>query len=731
MRPRSGASTASLVEPLSSGETQRLVAGLLEAASVPGEVCATVAARSEGNPFYAEESVRLLRDRAVADAARILDGVGAERCSREGEAVPVPGSVQAIIAARLDTLAPRHKAVLADAAVVGTVFWDGTVTALALGDRGGADEALRNLVAKQLVHRVRESSMQGETEYAFCHALARDVAYGQLPRAVRARKHAATAEWIEGKAGDRVDDFAEILAHHCATAVDLAKAAGDAALAEALLQPATRYLSLAGDRAWSLDVAAAERHYAHALTMDGVGDLERYALLEKRGRASVQLGRPGEAVAPLEEAVEGLRAAGEARAAALAQMTLGEALFEADEGRSLALQIEAVRALEAEGPSPELLRALNDQIVYSWGQADPRGTLNMVGRADEVADVLGVPPAPQAVCGHGAARCDVGDAGGLDDLQRALGMVRAEPGSEYASDVSFLAANETYMYEGPHRGLEIAREGLGRATRRGHVDGELTLRVAVVYLLEAMGDWDALVSDAEELEPRLESAGYWWLLHVARVNHLWVQLKRGAGRGAADLAHQVADDARVETGHTVAACATVAAMAALPLPSGSQARELLTLAAAAYRRPGGFWWCEFLPSAVRCALALGDETLAETFVESVEPLQPIARKAVATAWTLAAEARGEREAATASYADVAAAWHEFEMPYEEAQAHLGQGRCLVALGRAPEAALALAHARAIFARLGARPALEETERLIGQIAEPGGDGIGGSRDWGH
>ena len=99
--------------------------------------------------------------------------------------------------------------------------------------------------------------MAGEREFAFGHALARDVAYGELPRAARARKHAAVAAWIEEKAGDRVDDLAEILAHHYATALELAQAAGDAS---SRTRWSTRRTlpELAGDRAWPLDVAAAE-----------------------------------------------------------------------------------------------------------------------------------------------------------------------------------------------------------------------------------------------------------------------------------------------------------------------------------------------------------------------------------------------------------------------------------------------------------------------------------------
>ncbi len=83
---------------------------------------------------------------------------------------------------------------------------------------------------------------------------------------------------------------------------------------------------------------------------------------------------------------------------------------------------------------------------------------------------------------------------------------------------------------------------------------------------------------------------------------------------------------------------------------------------------------------------------------------------------LLAEARGEQAQATAGFVAAAARWHDFGVPYEEGQALLGQARCLVALGRAPEAEAPLAAAREIFARLGAKPALAETDELIERIA---------------
>jgi hypothetical protein len=122
-----------------------------------------------------------------------------------------------------------------------------------------------------------------------------------------------------------------------------------------------------------------------------------------------------------------------------------------------------------------------------------------------------------------------------------------------------------------------------------------------------------------------------------------------------------------------------------------------------------------LAQAVRTSLAAGDLDLAEVLVEDVKSTYPLSGHALASAGALLAEHAGDRETAAAGFADAAARWHGFGMPYEEAQALLGQGRCLVALERAPEAAPSLGQAREIFERLGAAPALGETDDLLGRI----------------
>ena len=161
--------------PLSEEETARLVSALLETTVIPAELQQPILDRAGGNPLYAEEFVRLLKDKDL------LVRKGSSWELREGAEVPFPDSVQALIAARLDTLSADTKSMLADAAVIGKVFWAGAIAQMGERDLTEVTDTLRELSRKELVRPARRSSIEGEAEYAFWHVLARDVAYGQLP----------------------------------------------------------------------------------------------------------------------------------------------------------------------------------------------------------------------------------------------------------------------------------------------------------------------------------------------------------------------------------------------------------------------------------------------------------------------------------------------------------------------------------------------------------------------
>jgi predicted ATPase len=199
--------------PLSDEETARLVASLVGRSVLPAETQTALLDRAGGNPLYAEEFVRMLAERGAPDPD-----------------TPLPETVQALIAARLDTLPPERKSLLQDAAVVGKVFWTGAVAAIGNVDERAVKDGMRELVRKELVRPTRTSSVEGQEELAFWHVLVRDVAYQQIPRVARAEKHRGASEWIEQIAGERAADHAEILVHHAQQALDLARAAGSSHL---------------------------------------------------------------------------------------------------------------------------------------------------------------------------------------------------------------------------------------------------------------------------------------------------------------------------------------------------------------------------------------------------------------------------------------------------------------------------------------------------------------------
>ena len=263
--------TTLALAPLPPEDSARLIATLLEQPLLPAGLQHALLDRAEGNPLYAEQYVRMLADRGF-----LVRSAGGWALAENAE-LPMPESLQGIIAARLDGLPPAEKHLLQDAAVVGKVFWVG-----ALGRERAewrdVEGRLHALERKGFVRRERRSSVADETEYAFGHALVRDVAYGQIPRIERARKHRAAAEWIEELSVERSQDHAQLAAHHWLQALDLSRAAG---AVDADLEARARVaLVVAGDRAIRLGAtAAAAELYGHALALVPADDPERPALL--------------------------------------------------------------------------------------------------------------------------------------------------------------------------------------------------------------------------------------------------------------------------------------------------------------------------------------------------------------------------------------------------------------------------------------------------------------------
>jgi tetratricopeptide (TPR) repeat protein len=162
--------------------------------------------RTQGNPFFLEESVRTLVETQV-----VVGDPGAYRLAKALPSIQVPATVQAVLAARVDRLSPAEKSLLQTAAVIGTEV----PLALLQAMIEGPEETLRlGLTHLQAAEFLYETRLFPEIEYTFKHALTQQVAYEMLLQERRRALHARIVEALEALAGDRLEEQVERLAHH-------------------------------------------------------------------------------------------------------------------------------------------------------------------------------------------------------------------------------------------------------------------------------------------------------------------------------------------------------------------------------------------------------------------------------------------------------------------------------------------------------------------------------------
>jgi DNA-binding SARP family transcriptional activator len=234
--------TTALLEPLSHDECARLIAGLVGEPALAAALGERIAAAAEGNPLYVEEMLSMLIDDGV-----LRDDGGRWASVGDLSQVPVPPTIQALLAARLDQLGDAERAVVETAAVEGKVFHRGWLETAGLLD---AAVGLAALVRKELV-RPDAAVFAGEQAFRFRHLLIRDAAYEAIPKDARADLHERHARWLEGVARERAGEFAEIVGYHLEQAVRYRTELGTAGDAErALGRHAAELLGTAGRRAF-------------------------------------------------------------------------------------------------------------------------------------------------------------------------------------------------------------------------------------------------------------------------------------------------------------------------------------------------------------------------------------------------------------------------------------------------------------------------------------------------
>jgi class 3 adenylate cyclase/predicted ATPase len=684
--------TAINLAPLTDGETARLLSMLFERAMLPTETEQALLERAGGNPLYAEEFVRLLADRG-----ELADGV------------EVPESVQALIAARLDTLSPERKSLLQDAAVLGKVFWAGALAEMGGREPREVEQALHELSRKELVRPARTSSMEGESEYGFWHVLVRDVCYAQIPRAARAARHQAAAVWIEERAGERAEDLADVLAHHYLQALELARAAGETQRTGELEASAIRNLALAGDRALALDVASAEASLAQALDLAPPGHPERPSLLERWAQAAQQK-RLQEARTALEEALALYRERGEQVPVARTLTALSTLASRLADPRRHDLLAEALDLLEAETPGPELVAAYAQLAAgHVLGATYPEG-IAAAERSLALAAQLDLPEHARALGYRGAARASLGQQAGLEDMRRALALAIDQGRGREAAALYNNLALVTSFYAGPEAALAVAREGIDFSERRGIAVFAQAIAAMSMTFLADLGRAEQALAEAGPLAERLEAAGDIFFVEP-RCVQLRLLAERGTPEQAPDAEALVASVRESEDPQIGTSAFAAAARLFLAQRRADSARALLSELEQASRADS--YYVRSLPELARIALSLQEPELAAGLAEGVDPLIPLFEHALVATRAQLAEAAGEQSEAAALYAEAADRWREFGNVPECAYALLGQGRCLAALGQT-EAEASLLDARDLFTSMGYVPAVADIDALLGE-----------------
>ena len=524
-------STTMFLEPLGESETRELISSLMRVDEVDESVLAAVAARAEGNPLFAEEMVRRLSEQEGASATEL------------------PATVQALLAARLDSLEPFQRRLLAHAAVIGRTFWEGALTPIAEAEGGDLAEALRGLRDKDIVVAGEGSALAGEPELAFKHALIRDAAYEMLPRAVRAQKHFEVARFIEARAGERVEEVVALLAEHYGKAAELGSELG---LAPGDLAPyrakALFYLEAAADAATAFySNADAFSNYEAALEQAGE-DAEAVArLLEKQGDVALRLGRVDAAIDVWERALDHHSGHEDLEHVAELHRKIGAGLAHKGERKqAIEHHQQGINLIKDGEPSLALVRLYEEAAWLYMQTGDNMLAIYASEKALRLAERLGEVRAASRAHGiFGRVFGRIGDTvKARENLERAVELAR---GSDAHETVLALMALGHHLEssEGDYTlAADSYREALTLARQIGDVPAEIELHAAVGRLALYAGDWDEVVrcSDASaELSEREGLIGKLCLPFVLRGRLHWRSGEWQQSDSAYKRAHELAE----------------------------------------------------------------------------------------------------------------------------------------------------------------------------------------------
>jgi class 3 adenylate cyclase/tetratricopeptide (TPR) repeat protein len=706
--------TSIALEPLASDAMATLLTG-----PVPGlsdELRERILERAEGVPFYAVETVRMLLDRGL-----LVREDGEFRLTGEIDTLEVPETLQALIAARLDGLAPEERRVVQDAAVLGRTF---TLRGLASVSGTPAQELEPLLVAlmrKEVLSLQADPLSPERGQYGFLQDLVKKVAYDTLSKKERKSLHLAAAAHLRGL-GDE-DEVVEVVAAHY---LDAYRAAPDDPDAEDVKSEARAMLILAGERAASLGAnAEAQSRFEEAAAL--VDDTLTKAELHERAGMMARIGaRAQQADEHFERAIQLFEEVGALHPAARVEARLAEVMW--DTGR-LETGVErmdrAFELLSQDEPDDDLaeLAAQIGRFMFFGGKLDTAfqriETALRIAEARSLPEVLAQALTTKAIMLTALGRWQEG----MALLRFALDTAREhdKPGTALRASYNFAdCLSQSDRYE---EATTAVRDGLVHARRVGNRQWEWSF-LGQLYPLFALGEWDEALEMIGQLpEERWMEArqAFSPVLPMGSMIHLH--------RGNLDEARRLAQVYDALSGSAdVQERATYAA---------SMARILL-----AERNPAGATEAAMVPLGMRESMGMRQEYIKEAWVTAVEGALEIGDRSAtdellaivdtlppgSTSQFLQAQASRFRARLTAGDEDVleaerlfkraAGLFREMTFPLYLGATLVDHGEWLVRLGSDDQATPLLGEAHEIFNRLEAGPWLDRIEALAGRSEVP-------------
>ncbi len=433
--------TAIELEPLGRAESEELVEALLDGGGDLSEPARQgLLDKTEGNPLFVEETMRMLAEEGVDSVDRI------------------PDTVQALIAARIDRLPLEQKAILQRAAVIGRIFWPSAIQRLS-PELESLDELLEDLLLRDFVVPEQRSSIRGEEAYKFKHVLIREVAYGSVSKSARADHHAAFAEWLKERAGD---ELLEIRAYHLDHAAKLT-AELNGSVPDELRRDAAEALTEAGLRAFAREANRTARHLF-------VRSVELEPTLRRRylaARAADRLSDLPTVSREMEEVLAAAIAEDDRWTKGRALVTLAEAavLRDADAKAAEAMIDEALEVFEPDDLTGRF-RALRARATIAWTLGDLAKEEQVMREAYDLAVELGrkdfESEAADELASVYLARLELDRAAPL--IERAI-LLAEESGSAEARGRALRFAGQLHLHRGELDEADAAFE-----TARGHLE---------------------------------------------------------------------------------------------------------------------------------------------------------------------------------------------------------------------------------------------------------------------